>query len=132
MFFNRDLILHNADALKFDFSQLSRSANDLRVVGNLPYNISTPLIFKLLENLRLIKDMHFMLQKEVVDRLAAIPGTKAWGRVSVMTQIDCEVESLFEVPPRSIFPETQSTVSDRQDHAKKQTFSLRLFTRTAF
>lgn len=104
MFFNRDLTLHNADALKFDFSQLSRTANDLRVVGNLPYNISTPLIFKLLENLRLIKDMHFMLQKEVVDRLAAIPGTKAWGRVSVMTQIDCEVESLFEVPPEAFFP----------------------------
>lgn len=104
MFFNRDLTLHNADALKFDFSQLSKADNDLRVVGNLPYNISTPLIFKLLENLGLIKDMHFMLQKEVVDRLAARPGTKAWGRVSVMTQIDCEVESLFEVPPEAFFP----------------------------
>lgn len=104
MFFNRDLTLHNADALKFDFSQLSKADNDLRVVGNLPYNISTPLIFKLLENLGLIKDMHFMLQKEVVDRLAASPGTKAWGRVSVMTQIDCEVESLFEVPPEAFFP----------------------------
>jgi 16S rRNA (adenine1518-N6/adenine1519-N6)-dimethyltransferase len=105
MFFNRDLTLHNADALKFDFSQLSKAAHDLRVVGNLPYNISTPLIFKLLENLGLIKDMHFMLQKEVVDRLAATPGTKAWGRVSVMTQIDCEVESLFEVPPEAFFPQ---------------------------
>ena len=105
MFFNRNLTLHNADALKFDFSQLSKAANDLRVVGNLPYNISTPLIFKLLENLGLVKDMHFMLQKEVVDRLAAIPGTKAWGRVSVMTQIDCEVESLFEVPPEAFFPQ---------------------------
>ena len=105
MFFNRDLTLHNADALKFDFSQLSKTANDLRVVGNLPYNISTPLIFKLLENLGLIKDMHFMLQKEVVDRLAATPGTKTWGRVSVMTQIDCEVESLFEVPPEAFFPQ---------------------------
>ena len=104
MFFNRDLTLHNADALKFDFSQLSKSENDLRIVGNLPYNISTPLIFKLLENLSLIKDMHFMLQKEVVDRLAAVPGTKAWGRVSVMTQIDCEVESLFEVPPEAFYP----------------------------
>lgn len=104
MFFNRDLTLHNADALKFDFSQLSKSENDLRIVGNLPYNISTPLIFKLLENLSLIKDMHFMLQKEVVDRLAATPGTKAWGRVSVMTQIDCEVESLFEVPPEAFYP----------------------------
>ena len=104
MFFNRDLTLHNADALKFDFFQLSKSENDLRIVGNLPYNISTPLIFKLLENLGLIKDMHFMLQKEVVDRLAAVPGTKAWGRVSVMTQIDCDVESLFEVPPEAFFP----------------------------
>lgn len=104
MFFNRDLTLHNADALKFDFSQLSKSENDLRIVGNLPYNISTPLIFKLLENLGLIRDMHFMLQKEVVDRLAAVPGTKAWGRVSVMTQVDCDVESLFEVPPEAFFP----------------------------
>ena len=104
MFFNRDLTLHNEDALKFDFSQLSKSPNDLRIVGNLPYNISTPLIFKLLENLALIKDMHFMLQKEVVDRLAARPGSKTWGRVSVMTQIDCEVESLFEVPPEAFFP----------------------------
>lgn len=104
MFFNRDLTLHNADALKFDFSQLSKSENDLRIVGNLPYNISTPLIFKLLENLGLVKDMHFMLQKEVVDRLAAVAGTKAWGRVSVMTQIDCDVESLFEVPPEAFFP----------------------------
>ena len=104
MFFNRNLTLHNADALKFDFCQLSRTANDLRIVGNLPYNISTPLIFKLLDNLSLIRDMHFMLQKEVVDRLAASPGSKAWGRVSVMTQLDCEVECLFDVPPDAFFP----------------------------
>ena len=104
MFFNRELTLFNYDALKFDFNDLSNEENDLRIVGNLPYNISTPLIFKLLTHLPIIRDMHFMLQKEVVDRLAAVPGTKAWGRVSVMTQIDCDVESLFEVPPEAFFP----------------------------
>lgn len=105
MFFNKPLTLHNADALKFDFSVLSKSENDLRVVGNLPYNISTPLIFKLLDNLSLIRDMHFMLQKEVVQRLAAVPGTKEWGRISVMTQISCYVEHLFDVPPEAFYPQ---------------------------
>lgn len=96
--------IHEADALKFDFSSLKNDERPLRVIGNLPYNISTPLIFHLLSFSGLISDMHFMLQKEVVDRLAATPGTKAWGRVSVMTQIDCDVESLFEVPPEAFFP----------------------------
>ena len=74
------------------------------MVGNLPYNISTPLIFKLLEQAPVIKDMHFMLQLEVVERLAASPGSKDWGRLGVMAQFRCEVESLFEVPPEAFYP----------------------------
>lgn len=97
--------LHSADALKFDFgSLLSLPDEKLRIVGNLPYNISTPLIFKLLENAHVISDMHFMLQKEVVDRLAAEPGSKDWGRLSIMTQYYCDVSHLFNVPPEAFFP----------------------------
>ena len=96
--------LHSADALKFDFAQLAAKRGSLRVVGNLPYNISTPLIFKLLENASLIQDMHFMLQLEVVNRLAASPGSKNWGRLGIMTQYHCRVEKLFEVPPTAFKP----------------------------
>ena len=96
--------LHRADALKFDFSSLVESAEQLRVVGNLPYNISTPLIIKLLENAAIIKDMHFMLQLEVVERLAARPGGKNWGRLGIMAQYHCKVDNLFEVPPEAFSP----------------------------
>ncbi len=96
--------LHSADALKFDFAGLAQEPGRLRVVGNLPYNISTPLIFKLLENTGIIRDMHFMLQREVVERLAAIPGNKNWGRLGIMTQYHCQVENLFEVPPSAFYP----------------------------
>ncbi|MEE4144110.1 MAG: 16S rRNA (adenine(1518)-N(6)/adenine(1519)-N(6))-dimethyltransferase RsmA [Halieaceae bacterium] len=96
--------LHSADALKFDFTSLVQGAEQLRVVGNLPYNISTPLIFKLLENTAIIQDMHFMLQLEVVDRLAATPGNKDWGRLGIMAQYHCEVDKLFEVPPEAFNP----------------------------
>jgi 16S rRNA (adenine1518-N6/adenine1519-N6)-dimethyltransferase len=96
--------LHSADALKFDFSGLAGDGRPLRVVGNLPYNISTPLIFRLLEFAPLIADMHFMLQLEVVQRLAAEPGGKAWGRLGIMAQYHCRVEQLFEVPPGAFFP----------------------------
>jgi 16S rRNA (adenine1518-N6/adenine1519-N6)-dimethyltransferase len=101
-----ELTVHNADALRFDFSKLA-TAGPLRVVGNLPYNISTPLLFHLLEQSHCISDMHFMLQKEVVDRLAAAPGTGQYGRLSVMIQYRCEVMPLFTIgagafrpPPR--------------------------------
>ena len=93
--------LHSADALNFDFTSLPTGGNLLRVVGNLPYNISTPLIFKLLDQAVVIADMHFMLQLEVVERLAAAPGNKDWGRLGVMAQFQCEVEQLFEVPPEA-------------------------------
>ena len=96
--------LHQGDALKFDFNRLGASARSLRVVGNLPYNISTPLIFHLLGNAALIRDMHFMLQKEVVERLAAGPGGGDWGRLSIMVQYHCRVEHLFNVGPGAFNP----------------------------
>ena len=95
--------LHEGDALKFDIAGLAGD-NALRVVGNLPYNISTPLIFHLLSAQSCIQDMHFMLQKEVVDRLAAQPGSKAYGRLGIMAQYYCQVESLFDVPPECFSP----------------------------
>ena len=97
-------MLHSADALDFNFASLATGDTRLRVVGNLPYNISTPLIFNLLEQAQIINDMHFMLQLEVVERLAASPGSKDWGRLGVMTQFRCEVEQLFEVPPEAFYP----------------------------
>ncbi|MDY7219250.1 16S rRNA (adenine(1518)-N(6)/adenine(1519)-N(6))-dimethyltransferase RsmA [Denitrificimonas sp. JX-1] len=96
--------LHQGDALKFDFAHLDAEPNSLRVVGNLPYNISTPLIFHLLNNAHLVSDMHFMLQKEVVERMAAKPGGGDWGRLSIMVQYHCRVEHLFNVGPGSFSP----------------------------
>ena len=96
--------LHSADALQFDFASLQQADRPMRVIGNLPYNISTPLLFKLLDYGPLIADMHFMLQLEVVERLAATPGNKNWGRLGVMAQFQCEVEQLFEVPPEAFYP----------------------------
>jgi len=98
-----ELTVHEADAMKFDFTSLATEQN-IRVVGNLPYNISTPLIFHLLSQANVIEDMHFMLQKEVVDRLAARPGDSLYGRLSVMAQYYCSVESLFVVGPESFDP----------------------------
>lgn len=96
--------LFQADALKFDFAQLINTGKPLRIVGNLPYNISTPLIFHLLSYADKVQDMHFMLQKEVVKRMAAEPGTGAYGRLGIMVQYYCAVENLFEVPPTSFDP----------------------------
>jgi len=99
-----ELHIHQADALKFDFASLAKDGRPLRIVGNLPYNNSTPLMFRLLEIHNIIQDMHFMLQKEVVDRLAAAPGGKDYGRLSVMMQYYCKVESLMDVPPEAFTP----------------------------
>ena len=96
--------IHEADALKFDFSSLKNDERPLRVIGNLPYNISTPLIFHLLSFSGLISDMHFMLQKEVVERLAAQPGENHYGRLGIMAQYYCQVEKLFIVPPGAFNP----------------------------
>lgn len=95
--------LHQADALRFDFRALA-DRGKLRVVGNLPYNISTPLLFHLFEQVEVIRDMHFMLQREVVDRLAAEPGSPDYGRLGIMAQYHCHAEKLFEVAPESFFP----------------------------
>lgn len=102
--------IHQTDALKFDFGTLltdrqGQSKGPLRIVGNLPYNISTPLIFHLLSYQAEVKDMHFMLQKEVVNRMAASPGQKAYGRLGVMVQYYCRVENLFDVPPAAFNPQ---------------------------
>lgn len=103
-FLSQRFVLHQSDALAFDFSQLFQGSHQLRVVGNLPYNISTPLIFHLLNQAEGIRDMHFMLQKEVVDRLTAQPGSKTWGRLSVMVQYRCQADELFFVPPSAFTP----------------------------
>ena len=95
------ITIHNVDALKFDFGQLG---NHLRVTGNLPYNISTPILFHLLDNLAHITDMHFMLQKEVVERMVALPSTPAYGRLSVMLQYHLRMEYLITVPPEAFVP----------------------------
>ncbi len=122
------ITIHNIDALKFDFSSLMASASEpqtpakqqdtevnaiagngtdgrrIRVVGNLPYNISTPILFHLLENTGAIIDMHFMLQKEVVERMVAQPSTPAYGRLSVMLQYRLQMEYLLTVPPEAFDP----------------------------
>lgn len=100
----KNFSLREGDALKFDLTSLSPTPHSLRVVGNLPYNISTPLLFHLLEQRAWIRDMHFMLQKEVVQRLAAEPGGKDYGRLSVMAQYYCHITHLFDVPPGCFFP----------------------------
>ena len=96
--------LHSADALTFDYTSLIANNNKIRIVGNLPYNISTPLIFHLLNHAQYIQDMHFMLQKEIVNRLQAQPGSKRYGRLSIMVQLHCKVEALFDVDPESFDP----------------------------
>ena len=104
-FIATSLTIFETDALKFDFSQLvSDEANALRIFGNLPYNISTPLIFHLLTFKDQVKDMHFMLQKEVVQRMAASPHCKAYGRLSIMTQYQCEVIPVMEIGPEAFTP----------------------------
>ena len=95
------LTIYEADALKFDYGLIS---NNLRIVGNLPYNISSPLLFHLLSSKNQIIDMTFMLQKEVVDRIVAKHGSKTYGRLSVMMQTFFEVESVFTVPKESFDP----------------------------
>lgn len=98
-----NITIHSGDALQVDFAKLLRN-RPFRLIGNLPYNISTPLIFHLLQWHTLITDMHFMLQKEVVKRMASGPGSKAYGRLSVMTQFRCNVIPLFDVHPESFSP----------------------------
>ncbi len=97
------LSIHEGDALEFDFGSL-KGAGRLKIVGNLPYNISSPLLFHLVQFAPLVHDMHFMLQKEVVDRMVAAPGSKDFGRLSVMLQYRFHMERLFVVPPGAFNP----------------------------
>jgi 16S rRNA (adenine1518-N6/adenine1519-N6)-dimethyltransferase len=96
--------VHAGDALSFDFSSLGTDTHPIRIIGNLPYNISTPLLFHLMKYAGHIEDMHFTLQEEVVDRLAAAPGQKSYGRLSVMIQYYCRVEKLFTIAPQAFYP----------------------------
>jgi 16S rRNA (adenine1518-N6/adenine1519-N6)-dimethyltransferase len=98
-----ELTIVHKDVLKVDFDKLAGEGL-IRLVGNLPYNISTPILFHVLEHCEHVQDMHFMLQKEVVDRMAAAPGSKIYGRLSVMLQAVCEVVPLFDVPPHCFNP----------------------------
>lgn len=115
-----NLSIHSADALKFDFSQLAGKGDKLHVVGNLPYNISTPLLFHLLDYAPHIASMTFMLQKELVDRMCAAPGSKTYGRLSIMLQYHCKPDFLFEVPPESFdpIPQVTSAVIRLSPHAQ--------------
>jgi 16S rRNA (adenine1518-N6/adenine1519-N6)-dimethyltransferase len=98
------LRVHVQDALNADFDRLRGNGSALRIVGNLPYNISTPLLFRLLTQRSAIADMHFMLQKEVVDRMTSEPGNKTYGRLTVMLAAVAEVDKLFDVGPGAFQP----------------------------
>ena len=114
------LTIHQADALKFEFCQLQHDEQKLRIIGNLPYNISTPLLFHLFDNNHCIQDMHFMLQKEVVDRIVAKPGDSAYGRLSIMLQYYCHAEYVFTVKPGAFrpAPKVDSAIVRLVPHAK--------------
>ncbi|HZV22497.1 MAG TPA: 16S rRNA (adenine(1518)-N(6)/adenine(1519)-N(6))-dimethyltransferase RsmA [Luteimonas sp.] len=100
-----ELTVIHRDVLEVDFTALaSQDDGQIRLVGNLPYNLSSPILFHALDHAAAIRDMHFMLQKEVVDRMAAAPGSKVYGRLSVMLQAYCAVTPLFKVPPGAFRP----------------------------
>ena len=113
------LVVHEADALAFDFGALANGPRSLRIVGNLPYNISTPLLFRLLELSPLIKDLHLMLQREVVDRITAAPGGKDYGRLTVMLALAVRAEACFDLGPGAFTPPPKvwSTVVRLVPHA---------------
>ncbi len=113
------LRLHAADVLKFDFGALRQDAQLLRLIGNLPYNISTPLLFKLIEQRQHFQDMHFMLQKEVVDRMAAQPDTDDYGRLTVMLAPWLQVQPMFNIGPEAFRPppRVMSTIVRLVPHA---------------
>lgn len=119
-----------SDVLKVDFTQLAQALNTtkLRIVGNLPYNISTPILFHLLQHVALIEDQHFMLQKEVIDRMVARPASAAYGRLSVMLQWRYAMEHVLAVPPESFAPppRVQSAVVRMVPHAQPPAVDQRL------
>ena len=113
------LVVHEADALTFDFGALAAGPRSLRVVGNLPYNISTPLLFHLLTFAPVIKDLHVMLQREVVERITAAPGGKDYGRLTVMLGLWARAEVCFDIGPGAFTPPPRvwSTVARLVPHA---------------
>jgi 16S rRNA (adenine1518-N6/adenine1519-N6)-dimethyltransferase len=113
------LVVHEADALEFDFGRLAAGPRSLRVVGNLPYNISTPLLFHLAGFAPLIKDLHVMLQREVVERITAAPGGKDYGRLTVMLALFARAEVCFDIGPGAFTPAPKvwSTVVRMTPHA---------------
>ena len=139
-FFNYpEFRIHEADALTFDFGQLVEPGQRLRIIGNLPYNISTPLIFHLLAHAGTVQDMHFMLQKEVVQRLAAVPGDNNYGRLGIMAQYFCKVQPLFEVGPGAFrpAPKVDSAIvrlvpHETLPHPTRDLATLQSVVRTAF
>lgn len=101
-----NVVIHEGDALKFDFASLGNNLRaQLRVVGNLPYNISTPLLFHLTDHIHCVRDIHVMLQKEVVERMVAAPDTAAYGRLSVALQYRFDMEKVLDVGPESFYPQ---------------------------
>jgi len=117
---HKNFRLHSADILQFELRSLCKDLpkQKLRLVGNLPYNISSPLLFKLFEDIKIIDDMHFMLQREVAERLTALPGSKAYGRMSVMAQYYCKMRIVIDVPPSSFdpAPKVDSSIVQFQPH----------------
>lgn len=100
----RSLTVVQGDALKFDLAKLAAPGERLRLVGNLPYNVSTPLLFRFIAQAGVIRDMHFMLQREVVERMAAPPGSRTYGRLTVMLAAACRIEHLFDIGPGAFRP----------------------------
>ena len=136
---NSQVTVHQQDGLKFDFAQLAPARRSLRIVGNLPYNTSTPMLFHLMKYHEVIKDMTFMLQLEVVQRMAAKPGNKNYGRLGLMLQYFCKVEHLFNVPSAAFSPKPKvvSAIARLTPHSKfpviaNDVHSLQTVIRTAF
>ncbi|WWO95798.1 MAG: 16S rRNA (adenine(1518)-N(6)/adenine(1519)-N(6))-dimethyltransferase RsmA [Candidatus Dasytiphilus stammeri] len=134
------LTIYCQDVLNFNFYELAQKKGQLlRVFGNIPYNISTPLLFQLFKFITIIKDMHLMLQKEVVNRIVACPGSKDYGRLSVMSQYYCQAESILEITPKSFIPRPKvhsallRLVPHKiMTHAVKNLQSLSFITKRAF
>jgi len=122
------LTVVESDVLKVDFRQLASAAGKVRVVGNLPYNISTPILFHLLDAVDVIEDQHFMLQKEVIDRMVAAPSTSDYGRLSVMLQWRYAMENVLFVPPQSFDPppRVDSAVVRMVPHAHPAALDVKL------
>ncbi len=114
--------MHEGDALEFDFASLGPG---LRVVGNLPYHISTPLLFHLRESADALRDIHVMLQKEVVERIVAAPGSSDYGRLSVMLQYRFDIEMLLDVPACRFQPRPESRVGGGPDDPASRPIALR-------